>query len=102
MKLPTAEEQSLLRHLAQGNRIVFWQLWMRHQDYLYSRCISWMGGNITDAQEALSRAMLKAWHKLPQHAAKITNLKAWLTRFTHNLCVDICRERCRHAISVEK
>ncbi len=55
-----------------------------------------------DAEEALSRAMVKAWDKLPDYAEKITNLRAWLTRLTHNLCVDIHRERRRQkAIQIE-
>jgi RNA polymerase sigma-70 factor (ECF subfamily) len=96
-----SEEQVLLRRIAEGDRAAFWQLWQQYQNYLYRRCWTWMGGNYTDAQEALSRAMLKAWNKLPKYAEKITNLKAWLTRMTHNLCVDIHRERQRGAKSIE-
>lgn len=79
----------------------FWQLWQQNRDYLYRCCLRWMGGNPTDAEEVLSRAMLKAWHKLPDHAEKITNLRAWLTRLTHNLCIDIHRERRRKAMQME-
>ena len=47
-----------------------------------------MGGNSTDAEDALSRAMLEAWEKVQKYAAgDIANFKAWLTRLTHNLCV---------------
>jgi len=50
-------------------------------------------GNPTDAEDALSRAMLKAWEKVQKYAAgEITNFKAWLT-LTRNLCVDIYLER---------
>jgi len=59
-----------------------------------------MGGNPIDAEDALSRAMLKAWEKVQQFAGEIANLKAWLTRLTHNLCVDIHRERSRAANKV--
>ncbi|MBW4576204.1 MAG: RNA polymerase sigma factor [Aphanothece sp. CMT-3BRIN-NPC111] len=101
--VPTQEsqEQILLTSLSQGDRSAFWQLWVRYQDYLYSRCLTWMAGNHMDASEALSRAMLKAWDKLPDYAGKITNLKAWLTRLTHNLCVDMHRERNRGARGIE-
>ena len=34
-------------------------------------------------------------------AEKITNLRAWLTRLTHNLCIDIHRERRRKAMQME-
>ena len=79
----------------------FWQLWQQNRDYLYRCCLKWMGGNPTDAEEVLCRAVLKAWHKLPDHAEKITNLRAWLTRLTHNLCIDIHRERRRKAMQME-
>ncbi|MBD1939366.1 sigma-70 family RNA polymerase sigma factor [Microcoleus sp. FACHB-68] len=80
----------------------FWQQWQQYGDYLYRCCIKWMGGNPTDAEDALSRAMLKAWEKVQKYAAgEISNLKAWLTTLTRNLCVDIYRERSRGANRVE-
>ena len=79
----------------------FWLLWQEHQNYLYHRCLNWMGGNPTEAEDALSRAMLKAWEKVQKYAEKITNIKGWLTRLTHNLCVDIHRQRDRSANQVE-
>jgi RNA polymerase sigma-70 factor (ECF subfamily) len=79
----------------------FWQHWQQYRDYLYRCCIKWMG-NPTDAEDALSRAMLKAWEKVQKYAAgEITNFKAWLTSLTKNLCVDIDRERARGANRVE-
>ena len=79
----------------------FWQLWEQYQDDLYRCCLKWMGGNSTDAEDALSRAMLKAWEKVQNYAGEIANFKAWLVRLTHNLCVDIYRERSRGANRVE-
>nr|WP_293019002.1 sigma-70 family RNA polymerase sigma factor [Moorena sp. SIO3I8] len=79
----------------------FWQQWQQDQDYLYHRCLRWMGGNPTDAEDALSRAMIKAWEKVQKFAGKIANFKAWLTKLTHNLCVDIHREHGRSANHVE-
>lgn len=80
----------------------FWQQWQQYQDYLYRCCIKWMGGNPTDAEDALSRAMLKAWEKVQKYATgEISNFKAWLTTLTRNLCVDIYRERSRGANRVE-
>ena len=79
----------------------FWQQWQQYQDYLHRCCIKWMGGNPTDAEDALSRAMLKAWEKVQKLAGKINNFKAWLTTLTRNLCVDIYRERSRGTNRVE-
>ncbi|MGB3651879.1 MAG: RNA polymerase sigma factor [Rivularia sp. (in: cyanobacteria)] len=89
------EERLLLERFSGGEIGAFWQLWQQHRDYLSSRCLGWMGNNYYDAEDALSLASLKAWNKLPEYAEKITNLRAWFTRLTHNLCVDIHRERYR-------
>jgi RNA polymerase sigma-70 factor (ECF subfamily) len=95
------KEQQLLQRLAAGETRAFWQLFQQHRDYLFRCCVKWIGGNPTDAEDALSRAMLKAWEKVQKYAGEITNLKAWLTTLTHNLCVDIYRERSRGANRVE-
>ena len=79
----------------------FWQQWQQYQDYLHGCCIKWMGGNSTDAEDALSRATLKAWEKVQKYGGEIANFKAWLTTLTRNLCVDIHRERSRGANRVE-
>lgn len=79
----------------------FWLQWDQYRDDLYRCCIKWMGGNSTDAEDALSRAMLKAWEKVQKHTGEIANFKAWLTKLTHNLCVDIYREHSRGAKRVE-
>ena len=42
-----------------------------------------------NAEDALSRAMLKVWEKIRDCTGNIKRLKAWLTQLTHNLCVDI-------------
>jgi RNA polymerase sigma-70 factor (ECF subfamily) len=44
----------------------------------------------TDAEDALSRAMLKAWEKVQKYSAlEIANFKALLTTLTLKFCVDI-------------
>ncbi|MEG3974529.1 sigma-70 family RNA polymerase sigma factor [Microcoleus sp. herbarium8] len=78
----------------------FWKLWQQHQNYLYRCCRKWMG-NPSDAEDALSRAMLKAWEKARDCTDDIKNFKAWLTKLTYNVCADIHRERHRSAVGVE-
>ena len=58
-------------------------------------------GNPTDAEDALSRAMLKAWEKVRDCTDDIKNFKAWLTKLTYNLCADIHREHNRSAVGVD-
>ncbi|NEQ66280.1 MAG: sigma-70 family RNA polymerase sigma factor [Symploca sp. SIO2D2] len=79
----------------------FWQQWQELQDQLYRCCLKLMNFNPTDAEDALSQAMLKAWSKVQQYAGKIDNLKVWLMQLTRNLCIDIIRQRSKGAVGVE-
>ncbi len=91
------ETKALLRGLSEGDDSTFWRIWEIHNDYLYGVCLSQMGGIKEDAEDALSRTKLKAWDSLPRYAGVIINLRAWLTRLTCNLCMDMHRERHRRA-----
>ncbi|NEQ84333.1 MAG: sigma-70 family RNA polymerase sigma factor [Moorea sp. SIO2I5] len=93
--------ETLLEKLSDGDSSAFWPLWEHYKDYLYHRCLSWMGGNRSQAQDALSEIMVKAWEKLPKFAAKITNLKGWLTKFARNFCIDRHRENNSGAVGIE-
>ncbi|NEP09061.1 MAG: sigma-70 family RNA polymerase sigma factor [Symploca sp. SIO2C1] len=79
----------------------FWQQWLEVQDQLYHCCLKLMNFNPTDAEDALSQAMLKAWEKVQKYAGKIDNLKGWLMQLTRNLCIDIIRQRSKGAAGVE-
>jgi RNA polymerase sigma factor (sigma-70 family) len=91
----TEEEKALIQDLIQGDQAAFWKLWDRHKRHLYAVCLTQMKGVQADAEDALSRVMLKAWDRLPRYAVTIINLKAWLMRLTYNLCVEIHRESKR-------
>jgi RNA polymerase sigma-70 factor (ECF subfamily) len=60
-----------------------------------------MDGVREDAEDALSRSMLRALDKLPRMSGRIQNIRAWLSRLTVNLCVDIHREQRRDARRLE-
>ena len=79
----------------------FWQQWENHREALYRCCLRLMNSNPTDAEDALSRAMLKAWEKVQKFSGKIDNFKAWLIQLARNLCIDIIRERSRGPAGVE-
>ena len=80
---------------------LFWLEWQKHQDYLYRCCVKWMGGNSTNAEDALSMAMLKAREKIQQCSRRIENFKAWLGKLTYNLCMDLLKESARYNQGVE-
>lgn len=79
----------------------FWRQWQEYRDALYRLCLKMMKYNHTDAEEALSRACIKAWEKVPRFAGTIGNLKSWIFQLTKNLCIDIIRQRSRSALAVE-
>ena len=80
---------------------VFWQEWSAIQDQLYRCCLKLMNFNPTNAEDALSRAMLHCWEKVQNYVGKIRNLKGWLMRVTRNFCYDIIRQESREAVGVE-
>jgi RNA polymerase sigma factor (sigma-70 family) len=89
------EDQPLLEHLSAGDESAFWTLWQQYRRHLYTVCLRHMSGDETEADDAVSRSMMVARDRLPEHAQRIENLEAWLTRLTCNVCLDIHRERRR-------
>ena len=74
---------------------------MEHHSYLRKQTLRLMSGNLADAEDALSNAMLKAMQKFNAYAGLIVNERAWLTRLVHNVCMDLHRSNQRIARSVE-
>ena len=79
----------------------FWQEWSAIQYQLYRCCLKLMNFNPTNAEDALSRAMLHCWEKVQNYVGKIGNLKGWLMQVTRNFCYDIIRQESREAVGVE-
>ncbi|MBP0017503.1 MAG: sigma-70 family RNA polymerase sigma factor [Cyanobacteria bacterium SBLK] len=77
----------------------FWQQWQEHRESLYQCCLKLMNFNATDAEDALSQVMLKAWEKVQKYKETITNIKAWLIQLTRNSCIDIIRKCDRASIA---
>jgi RNA polymerase sigma factor (sigma-70 family) len=95
------EIRELLDSVAEGNTLAFWRLWDIYKGRLYQVCLWQMNGVREDAEDALSRSMLRALEKLPHASGPIENIGAWLSRLTVNLCVDIHREHQREARRLE-
>ena len=94
------EEQRLLERVSH-DPTAFWPLWRRHEPYLKRCCLKWMG-NQQDAEDILSEVMLKAQAVLPSRAEQISNLQAWLTRLSQNVCHDLYRKRTRESTFLEQ
>lgn len=72
---------------------VFWPVWLEHRGYLRNHALRFSGGNMADAEDALSEAMLKAAQSFSP--AKIRNHRSWLLRLVHNACMDRHRSNSR-------
>ncbi len=64
----------------------FWPVWLEHRSYLRNHSLRFSGGNLADAEDALSDAMLKAVQNFSPD--KIRNHRSWLLRLVHNACMD--------------
>lgn len=91
----------MLEKVSRGDADAFWSLWMIHQPHLLKVCYRQMQRVHADADDAVSRSMLVAHAKLPEYAAEIIDVEAWLTRLTSNVCLDIKKERCRGSRKAE-
>jgi RNA polymerase sigma factor (sigma-70 family) len=73
----------------------FWDIWLAHRDYLRAHALRFSGGNLSDAEDALSDAMLKAANAFAKTA--IHNQRGWLLRLVHNACMDHHRSNRRQS-----
>ena len=64
----------------------FWKAWLAHRRDLQRYCLRLSGGNLAEAEDALSEAMLKGVEAFS--LADVRNHRAWLLRLVHNACMD--------------
>jgi RNA polymerase sigma-70 factor (ECF subfamily) len=75
--------------------IDFWNLWENERQAFFGKCLKIMNGDVCEAEDALSAAMLKAWEKMNLYREKIINFKGWALRLTENVCLDHLRKHRR-------
>ncbi|HEY1631806.1 MAG TPA: sigma-70 family RNA polymerase sigma factor [Rhizomicrobium sp.] len=80
---------------AESDEDAFWRIWLVHRNYLRAHALRFSGGNVADAEDALSEAMLKAAQTFSP--AAIRNHRAWLVRLVHNACMDRHRSNRRQS-----
>lgn len=78
---------------AMGLSQAFWREWVEHRTYLMHLALRWMSGNRSDAEDVLSRASIKAHDRYLRDSSRIRNLRSWLARLLHNICMDEHRKR---------
>lgn len=75
--------------------VVFWNLWENNKKLFFRKCLSLMNGDVCEAEDALSSAMLKAREKMLDYRDKIYNFEGWALRLTENVCLDQLRKHRR-------
>jgi RNA polymerase sigma factor (sigma-70 family) len=78
---------------AERREPVFWDIWLAHRNYLRAHALRFSGGNLSDAEDAMSEAMLKAANAF--NKTIIHNQRGWLLRLVHNACMDHHRNNRR-------
>lgn len=66
----------------------FWKEWLEYRQYLIKLAMRWTSSNMADAEDAVSKVGLKAHDRYLRDAPNIRNMRAWLARLLHNLCMD--------------
>jgi RNA polymerase sigma factor (sigma-70 family) len=76
---------------------LFWHFWQEYKNILRSRCLIWVNGNTTMAEDLLSDVMLKAWQKIEAGKGPTRNMKGWLLRMIDCFCIDQHRKFVRQS-----
>lgn len=76
---------------------LFWHFWQEYKNILRSRCLIWVKGNTTMAEDLLSEVMLKAWQKIEEGKGPTRNMKGWLLRIIDCFCIDQHRKFVRQS-----
>jgi len=73
----------------------FWSFWENNRKLLFKKCLNLTNGNVCEAEDALSAAMLKVCEKITHCRDTIRNLEGWALKITENVCRDQLRKHRR-------
>jgi RNA polymerase sigma factor (sigma-70 family) len=66
----------------------FWLVWLQHREYLRKKSLYLLDAHREDAEDALSNAMLKAFHHFVDSSGGVENMRGWLSTIVYNACMD--------------
>jgi RNA polymerase sigma factor (sigma-70 family) len=91
--VPKQKESQLLASFFAGNQQAYWQLWILYDRQIYGYCLTLMGNNIEDAEDAKQEIMCKGFWKLSQYKQCLTSLKNLLLIMARHTCRDLLRQK---------
>src|SRR5215218_7515133 len=86
-------EHRLLEAARAGDEDAFARLVEPHRRALHAHCYR-MLGSMTDAEDALQEALLRAWRGLPGFEGR-SSLRSWLYSIATNVCLRLIEQRPR-------
>jgi RNA polymerase sigma factor (sigma-70 family) len=92
----------LSKRKSSGKESQFWQEWESCHKDIYRRCLWWMNANHADAEDALTKAAIKAHRNYSNEKKVIRDPLSWFSKIAKNICIDMLREKTRHRDFIEK
>jgi RNA polymerase sigma-70 factor, ECF subfamily len=94
-----ADEVALVRLARGGDEAAFGELARTYSAELRAHCYR-MLGSVTDAEDALQEALLRAWRGMPGFQGR-GSVRSWLYSIATNAALDIARHRSRRELPVD-
>src|SRR6266511_4194825 len=93
------DERELLEAARRGNGDAYGQLVEPYRAELHAHCYR-MLGSVTDAEDALQEALLRAWRGLPRFEGR-SSFRSWLYKIATNACLKSIERRPRRVLPVD-
>jgi RNA polymerase sigma-70 factor (ECF subfamily) len=95
----TGSERELLEAARRGDEDAYGRLVEPHRGALHAHCYR-MLGSVSDAEDALQEALLRAWRGLPGFEGR-SSLRSWLFRIATNTCLRAIKRRPKRVLPVD-